>query len=436
MSDGQGIASAAQQVQAMGRGPDTLLAHISPDEAQFIDHLQGGRRTNPMTGLPEYGLFGNILKAVARVAGAVGGFMVGGPLGAAAGSGAMTKLTGGSWNDALKAGALSGVGAGVAGGITGAGSGLTSAGSTIGTTAGTGAATIGASAPALSAGTINGISVGASQLPQAAAAALPGSVAPSVGLSALQHVATSTPGIVAGLGALSTPLSNPQSAGLPAGTPSPIHVNDVIPLHRQQIPYGGDYAHYGEPGGGGQHVFFDNVNPMPEYSTKKDPNSFADGGPVAGPMAPDLGMRGLRGGALQMQQTGVNMHAPGGGAAINGPGSHALDLRRAALLGFQSASGMPGMARGGAVPSPAAQVGVIHGPGGPTDDLIPAHLSDGEHVFDSRTVSLAGRGNNDKGQKVIEGLKQEIRRQGGATNVKKPPTAMMIARAKKRAGVK
>lgn len=429
----QGIAQAAQQVQSMGRGPDTMLAHISPDEAKFIDYLQGGTRTNPLTGLPEYGLFGNILKAVARAAGAIGGFMVGGPLGAAAGSGAATKLTGGSWNDALKSAAFAGIGSGVASGIGGTGGGLTSAGNTVGTAAGTGSATLSASAPALSAGTINGISVGASQLPAAAASALPGSVAPAVGLEAFKNVATSWPGIAAGMGALSSPLDKPKGLAALPSTPDTIHLDDVMPLNRGYMPYTGDMNRYGEGPG---HRFFDPTNPAPRYGKKDDEEGYAAGGMVSGPPVPDLGMRGLRGGGIQMPQLGQGLNMPGGGGALGGPGAHALDIKRAALLGYTGAGGgMPGMAAGGRV-YPAATGGVIHGPGTPTSDDIPAMLSDGEHVIDSNSITMLGHGSNDKGQRAMEQIKQEIRRQGGASNVKKPPTAKMVARAKARAGVK
>ena len=57
-----GLVHAARQIEAQGRGPDTSLAHISADESAMLDYMQGGRRTNPVTGLAEYGKFGNILK--------------------------------------------------------------------------------------------------------------------------------------------------------------------------------------------------------------------------------------------------------------------------------------------------------------------------------------------------------------------------------------
>ena len=44
----------AEMLRQMGRGPDTMLAHITPDEAQMLLELGGSGRINPMTGLPEF----------------------------------------------------------------------------------------------------------------------------------------------------------------------------------------------------------------------------------------------------------------------------------------------------------------------------------------------------------------------------------------------
>jgi hypothetical protein len=44
----------AQLVRAGGRGKDTILAHITPEEAQVLKDRGGSGKTNPNTGLPEY----------------------------------------------------------------------------------------------------------------------------------------------------------------------------------------------------------------------------------------------------------------------------------------------------------------------------------------------------------------------------------------------
>jgi len=71
-----GVASLARQVQARGRGDDTMLVHMTPDEVAGLQSLamqMGGSGTiNPLTGLPEFGwldkTFKKFIKPVARIA--------------------------------------------------------------------------------------------------------------------------------------------------------------------------------------------------------------------------------------------------------------------------------------------------------------------------------------------------------------------------------
>jgi hypothetical protein len=48
------MASAAQNLAAMGSGRDSMLAHINPREAQILMQLGGKGNTNPRTGLPQF----------------------------------------------------------------------------------------------------------------------------------------------------------------------------------------------------------------------------------------------------------------------------------------------------------------------------------------------------------------------------------------------
>ena len=66
-----GIAEAARQVAGSGRGQDTMLAHITPREAAILRSHGGMGTINPQTGLPEYGLFDFIGKALKGVGNAV-----------------------------------------------------------------------------------------------------------------------------------------------------------------------------------------------------------------------------------------------------------------------------------------------------------------------------------------------------------------------------
>jgi hypothetical protein len=51
-----GIASLAKKVQAQGRGNDTILAHIMPQEAAMLKRMGGRGSVNPKTGLLEFGV--------------------------------------------------------------------------------------------------------------------------------------------------------------------------------------------------------------------------------------------------------------------------------------------------------------------------------------------------------------------------------------------
>jgi len=118
-----GLASAAQHVQAAGRGGDTMLAHINPREAAMLKNMGGSGSINPRTGLREFGLnwksmistilpaaigviaptFGNYLSttSLGKWGGIAGTALAAGALGAGA-----AKLTG---EDVLKGGLRSGV---------------------------------------------------------------------------------------------------------------------------------------------------------------------------------------------------------------------------------------------------------------------------------------------------------------------------------------
>ena len=53
--NGMGNASElAEMLRQMGRGRDTVLAHITPEEAQMLMDMGGSGSTNPDTGLPEF----------------------------------------------------------------------------------------------------------------------------------------------------------------------------------------------------------------------------------------------------------------------------------------------------------------------------------------------------------------------------------------------
>jgi len=111
----------AAGLAALGRGPDTMLIHMSPREVGGLQALAkaagGSLTTNPHTGLPEAGFLQDILPTVA----AVGLTMMGVPAwGVGLGTGLTSKATGKSTQDSLMSGLLAGGGAGLFGPTQGA----------------------------------------------------------------------------------------------------------------------------------------------------------------------------------------------------------------------------------------------------------------------------------------------------------------------------
>lgn len=113
---------AAQHLASRGRGPDTQLIHMAPQEVAGLQALAkahgGSLTTNPDTGLPEAGFLSSILPMVAGAALAATG--VGAPMAAMMVGGGMTVATG-SLQKGLMAGLGAYGGAGLAGGLMGAG---------------------------------------------------------------------------------------------------------------------------------------------------------------------------------------------------------------------------------------------------------------------------------------------------------------------------
>lgn len=86
------LSQMANRLRQRGEGGDKILAHINPQEAQFLQQHFGGD-INPETGLPQFGGFSRafkklrknkLAKVLLNVLPAVAGFMVAGPAGAAA----------------------------------------------------------------------------------------------------------------------------------------------------------------------------------------------------------------------------------------------------------------------------------------------------------------------------------------------------------------
>ena len=136
-----GLADVGQYLAAKGRGGDSILAHITPEEAAMLRRRGGAGTINPATGLPEFkdnpltkafDFVGDVFKgvvnvvkdvlkspvgrilgtvALATVLGPVGVGLSMGVAGGVAGAG-VSLLTGGSIKDALISGAMGYIGGG------------------------------------------------------------------------------------------------------------------------------------------------------------------------------------------------------------------------------------------------------------------------------------------------------------------------------------
>lgn len=127
-----GLAAAAKQLAAKGRGGDTMLAHINPREAEVLRRMGGSGTINPMTGLPEFKggvakAIGKVVKTVAKAVvpvaatamfGPIGGAVAGAATGAMGGGGLKGALLGGVTGSLIPGGYLGDVAKTVGSGLT------------------------------------------------------------------------------------------------------------------------------------------------------------------------------------------------------------------------------------------------------------------------------------------------------------------------------
>ncbi|MBF0246770.1 MAG: hypothetical protein HQL36_01655 [Alphaproteobacteria bacterium] len=67
---GNDLRAVAERLRSLGRHGDTILAHITPEEAAFLHRATDGGTVNPATGLPEFfdfsGMFSDISKGISQ----------------------------------------------------------------------------------------------------------------------------------------------------------------------------------------------------------------------------------------------------------------------------------------------------------------------------------------------------------------------------------
>lgn len=120
----------AQHNPALAMAVQAAIAQAGGDPSAYVAGSQTGNY-NPVTGQQHFFLK-KLFKKVLPIVAPIVGFAFGGPVGAGIASGLTTKAMGGSWKQALTAGALSGFGAKFLGGGSSLGNALGKAGASSG----------------------------------------------------------------------------------------------------------------------------------------------------------------------------------------------------------------------------------------------------------------------------------------------------------------
>lgn len=458
-----GLARAAKQLAAQGRGGDTMLAHINPREAEVLRRMGGAGTVNPNTGLHEFkgGIFkaiGSIVKSVAKAAVPIVANVIAPGWGGALAGAAMGAIGGGGLKGALL------------GGITGS---LTPGGFLGGASKALGESVLNSGVGSLLGNTVGASTLGAGILGGAASAALgkgflPGALSAG-GMAAMTPTVNNLYNSATGPGGIFSSQAGGTGVNLGGNTGGLNQVGSNL------------LASSGGPGvtvptTTGTGIDF-NLAPssattpgikLPTFDTgaavKDAAGNFvpsltnvaaANTGTIAAPAASTgiLGT-GITGGNVLTGLTALNalggMSVPQAMQAVEGsnltPEQKATFSR--ALTNYTAkynlttlpAQGTPeyedmmnnisqgiginfmnptitnndtgvttAMKRGG-----LSQMAMMaSGTGSGRDDTINAKLSDGEYVIDAETVALLGNGSSKAGAAVLDKMRQQVRQQKG-----------------------
>lgn len=432
----------AEAVRGRGRGGDEILVHVNPEEFGQMQEMWGEPSINPETGLPEYGLFSKIKKALKFEAFNVKSIwdkvrkqplrLLTGAIDPI-GTEIANKMYGKDWDpavnqlggateqtfaDAEARGMDTGLArdlhktAGLVAGFFGAqGLGkLASAGignltqpaaqavgsSSAATGAGSGLGQAAASAPAgmtaeglvpistaaidtMAAPTVQGGGTFLSNL---------GSTAQNFGGKAWNYAknpdnwATIAQGVQT-VGGLMGNLAGEEQGGPPP--PDPGYEHDVNYGSRQYQP--GDYSRYYNYGEGPEHSYY-TYGPMPEDLTGEAPPQEL-GLAAGGRVSEDSGTARILGVPMDAEEF-IPPYPRGEGAWIE-EGESPLSQHSRYMQ---------------------------DGPGGGQDDQIDAKLSPKEYVFDATTVAMFGDGNPDHGARKLDALRKKLWKDRGKHYVK------------------
>ncbi len=458
--DNGGLAQAAQMTQGGGRGDDSMMLHLSPEEYEAITSMWGEPDINPNTGIPEYGFLSKLWKGIKKtvkkivksplfsfIAPIALNFFVPGAgawVGNLIGAGKNAAMVG---NTLIRAG-IGGVSGGKEGALAGAVSGLTmgGAGAKLGAKLGlegtaaryAGDALIGGAGSSLAGGDFAEGAMGQAmntfmqpQMEKAVEGGLETIFGPQ-GQGGMKGEfpsetptgsMTAAPTVDPFTGKTTTML--PQTLVDPAGAliegagGTPVKPGFLSRAgswikENPMLAAAGAAGLYGATTGGGETTEGPPQLP-PEFTEELPPFEFGREQQSLLP-AENYYTYGQQG-APQMGEhqffdpNALPSPAPEGGAAAAGaqpmfggqpigPGGGAIAdmMRRLAAQGRGTGFQGGGYARG-------ARSG--------RDDTIEALLSDGEYVMDAETVSLLGDGSNDAGAARLDEMREELRRHKG-----------------------
>lgn len=442
----------AAQLQQQGRGEDSVLVHMTPNEVNSLRGLAqqfgGDLSVNPNTGLPEAGFLSKILPTLL---GAGLSFIPGvGPLMAAGIVGAGSTAVTGDLQKGLLAGLGAFGGASLAGALTaaptaaapeiganlapGAATSAATSGLTIpadiaamGTTAAAPAATttLQAAAPTL------GQTI-ASQAPKTLLTAGTGAATPAssgiFGAFGDKFAAASREGLKAGT--LPFKLA-PAAAGLGVlGTAADVFQPEMPTYEKEEDKwkYEGPYRPMARrlnpratgPEGRGEMMFFEESNPYPGYVTAAGnlPAGFAEGGDTKKPSlveqlpaltamyrtspGPITASRTYEGGSPSER---IRAAAKANAAAAP-TGVAEMDFGFAKTAGTRPAGGFGGPDYSGYIADYFAKYGYPGARADVTQSVFEyakggIHMDDGAFVVDARTVSELGNGSSSAGQELL-----------------------------------
>jgi hypothetical protein len=401
------LKDAAGNVRSAGRDGDTVLAHISPFEAEMLKRMGGQGTINPDTGLPEFGWLKSIVGAVVGIGATMllgpAGFALVNPLIAGAiGGGLSSLVTGGKPADVLKGalfgGITSGIMAGISGGVDSIFSSAPTSGGFLRDTFGIkpveggisglfggASGTAGTSTPLTASGEIpqppkpsNFLTDADFPTAEARAAAeaqgrlAPAGVAPTItGPVAGAAGAAAKSGLSGFVSDYKIPLLLGGGAALIAASQAE-KKNDVVK------PSLLDTVNANDPSAG----IVPRLDPanFQTQAPKTAPSVFPGGQYIESPIFP-------KGGYVPPTQVGQQQPFSG------------YDYTKIRFPTY----GQQGIAS-------AAVGGAIDGPGTGTSDSIPARLSDGEFVMTAKAVRGAGGGDRAKGAKKMYGIMHKFER--------------------------